>query len=101
MKLRDVVVEGKFCGLETVEECVTNYYIHRTMMMPDSEIANETKELEEEIRGYEEGILTLDMAEIDAEVARMDAEYNDFCEQMEYDEWHKDNVSDPRLELLG
>lgn len=78
MKLKQAVIMGKFCGLETVEECVNNFYLHAHQMMPYRDVPEALEELSMEYHHYKEGILTLDMAEIDDEVARELDNYDDW-----------------------
>jgi hypothetical protein len=75
MKLREVVIQGKCCGLETVEECITNFYINGINMFPYNALEYETKELREDIRKYEAGELELPWDYIDEEVDKFNQEY--------------------------
>ena len=99
MRLKDVVIQGKCCGLETVEECVTNFYLHGMMMFPYNALEYETRELRNDIAKYEAGKLELPWDQIEEEVQRF---------HMEYQAWLDDNMIQPddiddlekRLELL-
>ena len=84
MKLQDAVLMGKFCGLETVGECILNAEMHYLTMIPYSDIPNEVNELEKEIKAYEEGTLELDWDYINAEAERQQKEYEEYCKKHEH-----------------
>jgi hypothetical protein len=96
MRLKQVVREGKFCGLETVEECILNWELHAMQMYPYNALEYETKELIKDIKAYEDGILTLDMEEIDRMVAEDLHEFDLWCREMETPE----DELDKQLEIL-
>lgn len=86
MRLKDVIIQGKFCGLETVEECILNWELHVMYLYPHSQVPYEAKELIKDIQAWEAGTLVFDWDEIDRLVAES---------FKEYENWHRDNISDP------
>jgi hypothetical protein len=64
MKLRDCVLMGLFCGLETIEECIDNYILHYTQCIPYTKLGEENKELNADLEAYEAGELPLDWDEL-------------------------------------
>lgn len=71
MRLKDVVVQGRACGLKTVGECVANFELHMMYMLPHSEVPREYKELLLELSAYEDGELELDWEWINTEVTKL------------------------------
>ena len=69
MKLEEAVEMGRFCGLDTVEECLRNVYHHQNMFSY-KEFPEMWRELEEEYLLWKDGELVLDFATIDANVAK-------------------------------
>jgi len=51
MNLKEAIEMGKECGLDTIEECITNVEIHAVNFFPYDKIDEELKELYE---GYKE-----------------------------------------------
>jgi len=76
MTLQEAVIMGKFCGLETVEECVRNIQYHFNMFSY-KEYPVIWEALLEQYFLWKEGKLTLDWDFIRAEVA---AEYKAYEE---------------------
>jgi hypothetical protein len=64
MKLRDCVLMGLFCGLETIEECLANYDMHYLQCVPFTEADTDIAELVEDLKAYEAGDLVLDWDEL-------------------------------------
>lgn len=85
MRLKEVVVQGKFCGMKTVEECILNFELHTMQMIPRNALEFECKELIRDIQAYEAGELILPWDEI-----------NDRVEQAykEYEEWWDSRIGD-------
>jgi hypothetical protein len=81
MKLIDVVLQGKFCGLETVEECILNFELHMMQIFPYSELERECKELIKDVQAYEDGTLTIDWDFIETETIKSMKEYIAYCEK--------------------
>jgi hypothetical protein len=79
MKLRDCVLMGLFCDLETVEECVANYDMHYLQCIPYSEVNEDIAELVKEIKAWQAGTLVLDWDELHAENAKAWKEYEEYC----------------------
>ena len=79
MKLRDVVLMGRFCGLETVEECVCNYEMHYVQCISYKDIAKENTELNSDLQDYYSGDLILDWPKIEKEVEAQLKEYDEQC----------------------
>ena len=77
MKLTDVIVEGRFCGLQSVEECIRNYYLHRAPYEEEEEL----KKLRADIENYKTGNLTLDWGEINSRVERDQKDFESWCRQ--------------------
>jgi len=75
MKLRDVVLMGRFCGLQTVDECVLNFEMHYLDCIPHKEWNDARLELGLELQAYKSGDLVLDWSEIDKEVEIQMNEY--------------------------
>jgi len=53
MKLKDAIEFGKDCGLNTVEECVSNIEIHAMNLFRYTEINKELKELYDEYNTFQ------------------------------------------------
>jgi hypothetical protein len=68
MKLIDAVKLGRFCGLETVGECVLNAELNFMSMLPYSEIPPASVELSDDLKEYEAGRLVIDWDEVDKHV---------------------------------
>ena len=67
MKLHDAVVTGRFCGLETVEECVVNVARHSMSLFLYSELAEKLNAIYTEYDLWKAGALEIDFDAIDAE----------------------------------
>jgi len=80
VKLRDAVLMGRFCGLETVEECILNIEMHYWDCIPYKELPKEASELNQEYADYLAGDLILDWPAIEAEVEKDLKEYEQYCE---------------------
>lgn len=76
MRLKDVVIQGKFCGLETVEECILNFELHTMQMLPPNALEFECRELIKDIQAYEKGELKLNWKQINEAVKDDLKEYN-------------------------
>ena len=72
MKLHDCIVTGKFCGLETVEECINNFELHIANLIPYTRLREESLELSKEYEDYLSGKLRLDWDKIYEEVEELD-----------------------------
>jgi hypothetical protein len=83
MKLWQVVAQGRFCGLETVEECISNFYIHGIDLFPYNALEYELRELRSDIQAYEAGNLDLPWDRINESVAACEAAYEEWAEQNE------------------
>ena len=81
MRLRNVVTTGRFCGLETIEECVLNFELHMIQLFPHSQAEEECKELAKDIKAWEAGTLIIDMDEIDVQVEKDLKEYEKYCRE--------------------
>jgi hypothetical protein len=79
MKLRDCVLMGLFCGLETVEECVANYDMHYLQCISYKEVGEDIDELAEDIKAWQVGELILDWDVMRKENAQAWKEYEDHC----------------------
>jgi hypothetical protein len=64
MKLRNCVLMGLFCGLETIEECVDNYIMHYTQCIAYTHLDEENKELNDDLVAYKAGDLVIDWDEL-------------------------------------
>ena len=69
MKLHNVIVEGRFCGLDTVDQCVANYYLHYPYALPVLAWEYETAELE------------LNWGRIEDEVEQMHKDFEELCDK--------------------
>ncbi|MCP3899148.1 MAG: hypothetical protein GY707_05430 [Desulfobacteraceae bacterium] len=49
MKLKDCLELGKECGLNTIEECVSNVVMHSTSMFVHAQLNKELKELQQDL----------------------------------------------------
>ena len=67
MKLLDAVLMGKFCGLKTVAECVSNVENHSMSIFRYPDIDRELTELYQELTLYENEELELDWVSIEFE----------------------------------
>jgi hypothetical protein len=83
MKLVDAVIMGRFCGLETVSECIYNIDLHYWQVISYKEVEAEQKELAADIRAWETGALQLDWVYIEAEVSKQWKEYEESMERIE------------------
>lgn len=81
MKLHNVVVEGRFCGLDTVDQCVANYYLHYPYALPVLAWEYETAELDRELKAYERGELELNWGRIEDEVEQMHKDFEELCDK--------------------
>lgn len=88
MNLHQAIVMGRFCGLETVEECIANIELHYWNMLPYSEIAAAREEFFKEVNKWETGDVILDWDLINAEVAE---------QQKEYENWMDNQPKEPDL----
>ena len=79
MKLRDAVLAGRFCGLETVEECWHNIHLHYGPCIPFDQHPKEFGELNQEYADYLAGDLILDWPAIEAEVEEELKKYEQYC----------------------
>ena len=75
MKLWQVLAQGRFCGLETVEECISNFYLHGIDLFPYNALEYELRELRTDIAAYEAGKLDLPWDRINENVAECEASY--------------------------
>lgn len=78
MRLKDVIRQGKFCGLESVGECLLNWELHCMQMYPYNALEYECNELAKDIKAYEAGELKIDMDEIDRLVEQDKKEYEEY-----------------------
>jgi len=85
MKLFDCITMGRFMGLHTVEECMSNYYLHYLHILPHDQATPCQEELELEFSQYEKGELELDWDKINKEVERQNKEMEEYFEK-QYDE---------------
>jgi hypothetical protein len=67
MKLRAAILQGRFCGLETVEECVRNIDMHAMSLFKYEHVEKELTELYKEYNEYEAELLELDWPQIEKE----------------------------------
>ena len=67
MNLIAAVSMGRFCGLSTVEECISNIELHSMNIFKYTEIQKELKELYEHYDLYLAGDYKLDIDKIDRE----------------------------------
>ena len=84
MNLTACVIMGRFMGLKTVDECISNYYLHYLPVIPYTDIEEDSQELCNDIIKYENGNLKLDWEYIENEVERQQKEYEDYCNR-QYD----------------
>jgi len=83
MKLRTAILTGKFCGLNTVDECVFNAELHYFPCIPYYELDREAAELYQEYKAYMDGTLIPDRAEINTQVKKEQDAYEAYCEAQE------------------
>ena len=88
MNLTDAVKMGRFCGLTTVDECVSNIERHSMSLFKYTEIPKELRELYNDLTLYRRGEYPIDFKAIDTE----NKEELDRMFAAE-DEWHANNDS--------
>lgn len=88
MKLVDCIILGKFMGLQTVEECVSNYYLHYLSTLPFSEAPVDQLELETQYRMYTESDLDIDWHYVQEQVDKQNKEYEKYME-----DWQSGNAA--------
>jgi len=79
MKLHTAIIMGKFCGLDTVDECVFNAELHYFPCIPYYELDREAAELYQEYKAYMNGTLILDWDEINKQVEKELNDYEASC----------------------
>jgi hypothetical protein len=79
MKLRDCVLMGLFCGLNTIGESIANYDMHYLQCIPYTEATADIAELAADLKAYEAGDLVLDWDELRALNDKALKEYEDHC----------------------
>lgn len=65
MTLTNAVEMGRFCGLNTVEECISNVERHSISIFKYTELQKELEELHEDYDLYLDGHYKLDIEAID------------------------------------
>jgi len=88
MKLQEAIILGRFCGLNTVDECITNIDIHYWQCISNKELNRERAEFEKDINNYKIGRLKLDWDYINKKVKE---------DQEEYEDWYIKNENNPDL----
>ncbi len=83
MKLEHAIIAGKFCGLNTVEECYCNASRFMFQLYPYEQAPLEQFELDREMAAYE-----ADYGAIDWD--RVDIEINKTIES--YEQWRKEHI---------
>jgi len=86
MNLEAAVSMGRFCGLKTVDECISNVERHSMSLFIYTEISKELKELHADYDLYMDGKYKLDIKKIDLE---NDAVFDKMREEEE--EYHRNN----------
>ena len=81
MRLKHVVADGLFCGLSTVEECITNFYLHFIPVLPNKRVKPEIEELEADIKRWEVDRSFLNWEEIHAELDEKTRVYDEWIEK--------------------
>jgi hypothetical protein len=81
MKLQDAIIDGKFCGLNTVKECYQNAIRFIYQLFPYHQAPHEEAELHCEFVAYEEGYLGIDWEFVDSELERLDRELEEYNEK--------------------
>lgn len=92
MNLHEAIVFGKFCGLNTVNECIANIELHYWHLLPELEAASIRKEFYKEVKKYEKGELVLDWDLISRKVAE---------QEKEFESWEKEHESIDNLEFFN
>lgn len=77
MKLIDAIVMGRFCGLQTVGECILNIDLHYWDLIPPSELAEAQKRFAKDIRDWEAGKYEIDEEYIKQQLERLEKAYGD------------------------
>lgn len=85
MKLESAIIAGKFCGLETVEECYCNASRFMGQMYPYDQVAKEQLELDQEMAAYEADYGAIDWDRVEEEITKTIKSYEKWCEE-HYDE---------------
>ena len=94
MTLEEAVICGRFCGLETVEECILSYYDN---MFSYKEFPAMWEKLVEEYLLWKEDNSLLDFDKIDAQVAADLVEYEASERKREDESIHKTEYVDFEL----
>lgn len=81
MKLQQAIIDGKFCGLQTVEECYLNASRFLPQIYPYEDVYKEGFELDQEMIAYEAGYLGIDWEFVEAELEKVLQGYNKWCEE--------------------
>jgi hypothetical protein len=71
MKLEDVVIEGFWLGLETVDECVGHFWYRRPPIWKWKEQDEVIEDILKQVEAYENGELELDFKKIYREVDKL------------------------------
>ncbi len=82
MKLLDCVIQGRFCGLNTVEEAILMIEAHYDIF-PFSEVEKEFAELYIEYDAWKNGELELDEEFISKELDRLNKTLDELYEKAE------------------
>lgn len=85
MKLWQVVADGRFCGIETVEECIANFYLHGMDLFPYNALEYELRELRNDIQNWEADKLDLPWDRINEEVSNRMKSYEEWLDSIEGD----------------
>ena len=78
MKLKECIIMGKFMGLQTINECISNYELHYIQTLPYDKVAKDRNEIYEEYNKYFKGELKLDWDAIDKEVNKQLEDMNKY-----------------------
>ena len=81
MKLENAIISGRFCGLETVEECYINASRFMMQLYPYEEAAEQQFELDQEMAAYKADYGAIDWDRIDEEVRKTEESYEKWCEE--------------------
>jgi hypothetical protein len=85
MKLVDAIALGRFCGLNTVEECIANIELHYWWVVSYSELSEKKEIFYKDVKAYELGTLELDWDYINAEIEKQNKVMEEYYKMPEHD----------------
>lgn len=81
MKLEECLIMGRFCGLTTLDECVTHAQIHYFPVLRADEAAAEYDELNRELSKYDNREIDIDWDYVNKELEKQLKELDKYIEE--------------------